>query len=186
MKSKTKKSVLTQILLLSSAAFSAAAISILSSNFNLINYLFSSGGGKMSSSSFSSSASIGQNTAGECESANFKTGVGYIARVVAVTGGVAVDDLEGAYVYPNPYKPGSGGDYDADFITFSKLTEQATIEIFNIAGELVSTITKDSTISEKKWDATNDAGKRLASGVYIFYISNDDGQKKTGKFAIVK
>lgn len=180
----SRKSVLSIAGIILLAGVAAAIMSV---NFKLGNYLLpSSGGGKMSSATKSSSVSFGQNLAGKTESANFKSGAGYISNITATTRARAADNLEKAYVYPNPFKPGSGGDYDAENITFSNLTEQTKIEIYNIAGELVATIDKNNDQNEKQWNAANDAGKKLASGVYIFYISNDNGQKKTGKFAIVK
>ena len=131
------------------------------------------------------SVEAGQNISGSSKSTKYSMKFGYIFSVSAVAGGPR-DNLDETYVYPNPYKPGSGSRYDADYITFSELTRQATIEVYNIAGELVATIEKDSSSNEEQWGAINDAGKSLASGVYIFYISNNMGHKKVGRFAIVK
>jgi hypothetical protein len=166
---------------------SGTAVAILSVNFKITNYLLTSNGGRqMSSTTKTLLGSLGQGMVGDMESANYKTGVGYVSRIAAVSMAKAAINLENAYAYPNPYKPGSGGDYDADFMTFAKLTRQATIEIFNIAGERVRKIEKDSDKGELRWVPENDSGRSLASGVYIFYVSNDNGQKKTGRFAIVK
>jgi hypothetical protein len=167
---------------------SAAAIAVISS----LNYIHgnsvirSNGGGSSSSASYSSNVSYGQAVAGSCSSESFQTGSGFVQNVVGQALVSVSDNLEEVFVYPNPFKPGSGGDYDATYITFSNLTTQATIEVFNIAGERVVKLEKQSSGKELQWDATNDSGKSLASGVYIFRVSNDDGQNNTGKFAIIK
>ena len=36
------------------------------------------------------------------------------------------------------------------------------------------------------WDAKNDGGGKVASGVYIYYITNDSSQKAKRKIAIIK
>jgi len=36
------------------------------------------------------------------------------------------------------------------------------------------------------WDRTNDSGESVASGIYHYLITNDQGQKATGQLAIIK
>jgi flagellar hook assembly protein FlgD len=63
----------------------------------------------------------------------------------------------------------------------------AKIQIFNIAGELVQGQLEDTSgIGKITWDGTNNAGKMVASGIYIAHI--EVGSKNTGnlKFAVVK
>ena len=99
-------------------------------------------------------------------------------------------DLANVVVYPNPYRPGSGGAYDDSLfgrgIVFDKLTEKARIRIYNVAGELIAEIEKDDNDSKKLWNAENQSGNKVASGVYIYYISNpaNSSQKARGKLAI--
>jgi len=93
----------------------------------------------------------------------------------------ASDNLNNIIVYPNPYKPGDSAGYGGDSIIFANLTASAKIEIFNIAGELVKTI-NHSGGNEEKWLSPDE----LASGVYIYLITNPQGEKKPGKFAIIK
>ena len=91
-------------------------------------------------------------------------------------------------MFPNPYKPGSGGAYDAQNMTFRNLTQKVKIRIFNIVPELVKTIEADSQTGEATWDACNEDGEKVASGVYLYIITNPDNnnQKAKGKFAIIK
>ncbi|MDI6757499.1 MAG: hypothetical protein QME32_05695, partial [Endomicrobiia bacterium] len=93
------------------------------------------------------------------------------------------DDLSNVAVYPNPFKPHDGlretGDYSTG-IRFINLTRNADIRIYNIAGELVryKGLEADEA-GECVWDAINDDGERVASGVYIF-IAKDENVK-TGR-----
>ncbi len=90
-------------------------------------------------------------------------------------------NLKSLIVYPNPFKPAVGHTR----ITFAALTEQATVRIFNIAGELV----KKQDVSGQyswDWDVKNTHGEELARGVYIWVVTNPAGEKRTGKIAIIK
>ncbi len=93
------------------------------------------------------------------------------------------DDDKKFSVYPVPYKPNSGGKYDGDGITFSGITPNSDIKIFNIAGEKVFETVTDSVSSSYLWNGKNNYGNNVASGVYIYYIKSQSGTKK-GKIAI--
>jgi len=104
----------------------------------------------------------------------------------------AASDLNDVRVYPNPFKPydgtpETGKPYDGSLhsgIIFDNLTEGATIKIFNLAGELVY---EESGITGKvQWNAKNEKGKEVASGVYIYLVTDKDGRKATGKVVIVR
>jgi hypothetical protein len=97
-------------------------------------------------------------------------------------------NLSEVIVFPNPYRPGSGGAYDASNMTFRNLTSRVKIRIFNIAAELVRTIEADTQGGQLTWDASNENGEKVASGVYIYVVTNpdDSSQKAKGKFAIIK
>ncbi|MBU1261388.1 T9SS type A sorting domain-containing protein [bacterium] len=85
---------------------------------------------------------------------------------------VLADNLLDVIVYPNPCK-------DYDRITFKNLPAQATIRIFNVAGEEVERLYADN---ECTWTLP----PKLSSGVYIYLITNNKNQKATGKIGIVK
>lgn len=90
-------------------------------------------------------------------------------------------NLEQVYVYPNPYyanKHASVG------INFDRLTEYSTIKIFTIAGELVKEIHAKSPC--EKWNLCNEAGERVASGIYLYLIKDPAGHKKVGKLGVIK
>ena len=86
-------------------------------------------------------------------------------------------------VYPVPYKPNSGGRYGGNGIYFTNVTEGTNLKIFNIAGEKVF----ETTIEEAGdflWNAKNNSGNNIASGIYFYYIKTSDGKKVKGKLAI--
>ncbi|MEW6097063.1 MAG: T9SS type A sorting domain-containing protein [bacterium] len=94
----------------------------------------------------------------------------------------AAKRLSKVFVYPNPCY--SNRHYQ---LTFAGLTENVTIKIFNIAGELVRTLEKKDIGQEKNWDLRNDAYENVASGIYIYLvIDNDTGEKVTGKLGVIR
>lgn len=94
-------------------------------------------------------------------------------------------DLTKAYCYPNPYIHSK---YSQQGITFADLTEDVRIKIFTIAGELVYDSGMITSVSPGtfKWHATNQSNKPLASGIYIYLITNNQGEKKIGKIGIMR
>ncbi len=94
----------------------------------------------------------------------------------------SAEDLNAASVYPNPFKPYRGHTH----VTFDGLTARAKIEIFTIAGEKVRTIEETDGDGETRWDVTNEEGRNLASGVYVYRISNDQGEEKISKLAVIR
>ncbi len=97
----------------------------------------------------------------------------------------APSNLSGAHPFPNPYKPNSSIGH-TNGITFSGLTVGAHVQIFTPNGDRVYDKKLDPAISTLQWNAENDDGKVLASGVYLYLITDDAGNKKDGKLAIVR
>lgn len=90
-------------------------------------------------------------------------------------------DLKELKVYPNPYKPSKGHTK----IVFANLSANATIKIFTFDGELVWEKENITTGSEE-WLVVNKDNEKVASGVYIYFITNDRGERKFGKLAIIR
>ena len=116
--------------------------------------------------------------------------VGAGSGIVSSSGPSA--DLDNVKVYPNPYKPGSGTIYDnsslGEGIVFSNLTANANIKIFNIAGELVAEFNETDSDGMYLWNTRNSNGEKIASGVYIYYVTNpnNNSQKAKGRIVIVR
>jgi len=71
-------------------------------------------------------------------------------------------------------------------MTFGFLTDNATINIYSIAGEFVRRLDKTGTGETKEWDGRNAEEEIVAGGVYIYSITNPAGEKKTGKFMVIR
>jgi len=97
--------------------------------------------------------------------------------------------------FPNPFRPAQVSETTICFTTREPVAER-NIDIYNLGGELVHRA-PESEISLKgidpqnrhvykyEWDGRNDYGERVASGIYI-YVVNADGNRKTGKLAVIK
>jgi serine protease len=106
-------------------------------------------------------------------------GYGLIDAAAALLGMVA-PDLTGLIVYPNPFEPAEGHTE----VTFQALTEEVTIRIFTLSGELVRKVELPFQYSWS-WDVKNEDGEELARGVYLYVVTNEAGEKKTGKIAVL-
>ncbi|MFH1859824.1 MAG: T9SS type A sorting domain-containing protein [bacterium] len=80
------------------------------------------------------------------------------------------------YVWPNPLTVNG---MSPDKFTFANRSN-SVIRIYTLAGELVATINKDT------WDAKNDDGKAVASGVYFYVVEDGGNVRKTGKLAVIR
>jgi hypothetical protein len=68
-------------------------------------------------------------------------------------------------------------------IKFHHMPAQATISIYNLAGERVRTIDHESgAIAE--WNALTDQGLPVASGIYIYVVDAPGFGQKIGKMAV--
>jgi hypothetical protein len=90
-------------------------------------------------------------------------------------------DLSQAYAYPSPFKPSLGHKE----IIFTNLSDEGTIKIYTISGELVKTINYKGKTFTQSWDVRNESGKKLASGVYIYHIESAN-DKKDGKIVVIR
>lgn len=89
-------------------------------------------------------------------------------------------DLENLLVYPNPCNAGSPNSK----ISFNNLTEDSTIQIYNVSGYLVFDAV--SEYKEYSWDFMSNNGDPVVAGIYFYVISNSAGEQKIGKLAIIK
>ncbi len=83
------------------------------------------------------------------------------------------------YAYPNPFRGGQHSD-----ITFTGLTPQTKIHIYDAAGGEVFRATADG--EEYMWDVVNSSGFTLASGIYIYLLQAPEGGTTTGKLALIR
>ena len=92
----------------------------------------------------------------------------------------ANEDLSNAYVYPNPVRPEFTGT-----VKIAGLLDKATVKITDIEGNLVYETTSEGGTIE--WDTTAFGKYKVASGVYIIFISAQDGiETKVKKVMIIR
>jgi len=92
----------------------------------------------------------------------------------------ANDDLNEVYVYPNPVRPEYQGT-----VKITGLLNKANVKVTDIAGNLVyEAISEGGTI---EWDTTAFGKYKVASGVYMIFISAEDGvETKVKKVMIIR
>lgn len=88
------------------------------------------------------------------------------------------EDLSDVEAYPNPVVVAAGD----NALFFKRVPADATISIFNVAGDLVDEF---EVSLQDHWDLKNSKGGSVAGGIYIFIVRTKDASG-TGKFAIIK
>jgi len=89
-------------------------------------------------------------------------------------------DLSQVYVYPNPVRPEFYGT-----VKISGLLNKAIVKITDIEGNLVYEATSEGGTLE--WDTRAFGKYRVASGVYMVFISSEDGtETKVKKIMIIR
>lgn len=92
----------------------------------------------------------------------------------------ASEDLSNVYVYPNPVRP----EYDGT-VKIAGLLDKANIKITDIEGNLVYETTCEGGTIE--WDTTAFGKYKVASGVYMIFVSAQDGvETKVKKVMIIR
>ncbi len=101
--------------------------------------------------------------------------------------------LERIKVVPNPYIVSSL--YEEEFgasrrepirqLKFNNLPSRCTITIFTMDGDRIKTIHHESDNGTETWDMRGDGGREIASGVYIYLVQTDAGER-IDRFAVIK
>ena len=93
-------------------------------------------------------------------------------ELVGVGSGIALPTEFALYNnYPNPFNPVTNITYDIASAT------DVTLEIYNVMGQRVRTLAQGSHEPGRyrvMWNATNDYGQSLSSGMYIYRIQAGD------------
>jgi hypothetical protein len=92
----------------------------------------------------------------------------------------ASENLNNVYVYPNPVRP----EYEGT-VKINGLLNKANVKITDIAGNLVYEATSEGGTLE--WDTTAFGKYKVASGVYMIFVSAQDGvETKVKKVMIIR
>jgi ligand-binding sensor domain-containing protein len=98
--------------------------------------------------------------------------VGCSGGIVSYRGEAAksYDNFKNAYVFPNPVRP----DYEG-LITIKGLVYGVNVKITDINGNLVHETVAQG--GQAIWDGKNLAGNKVHTGVYLIFLTNEDGTK---------
>jgi len=119
------------------------------------------------------------------------------------------EQLPKVKVVPNPYIVSAAWDIGRGVhkVAFTNLPRECRIDIYNVAGDRVTTIEHRGlpslgiritpgfgrgfsyareTEGVHEWDLINDDQLEVAPGLYIFVVTTPDGRQTTGKFAIIR
>lgn len=88
------------------------------------------------------------------------------------------DNLENVYAYPNPVRPGYTGT-----VKISGLMDKVNLKITDIEGNLVFETTSSGGTVE--WDTTAFGKYKVASGVYMVFVTSADAAETTVKKIMV-
>lgn len=92
----------------------------------------------------------------------------------------ANEDLNNVYIYPNPVRP----EYEGT-VKIAGLLDKANVKISDIQGNLVHETTSEGGTIE--WDTTAFGKHKVASGVYMIFVSAQNGiETKVKKVMIIR
>jgi hypothetical protein len=105
-------------------------------------------------------------------------------------------DLDKIRVVPNPYivtnrwepkNPYSTGRGERQ-LHFTHLPAKCTIKIFNVRGQLVTTLEHNAPINNgtEIWNMLSKDNLEISYGIYIYYVKAKGIGEKTGKFIVIK
>ena len=82
--------------------------------------------------------------------------------------------------YPNPFNPTTIIEFSVP--VSNETFKKTKLEIFDVLGQHVKTLVDDTRAPgdyKVSWDATSDAGRRVATGLYLYRLQvGDDNQTK--------
>jgi ligand-binding sensor domain-containing protein len=92
----------------------------------------------------------------------------------------ATVELKSIRIFPNPVTPGYSGT-----VGISGLSADASVRITDISGKLVWQTRANGGIAT--WNVRDHSGRRVATGVYLVFASNQDGSESVvGKLAVIE
>jgi hypothetical protein len=112
----------------------------------------------------------------------------FSSPAAVATTDLAKTSLNKITVFPNPYYGINSAETSRfnKFISFTNMPVQATVRIFNLAGQLVRVLQKNDQSTFFKWDLLNSVNYPVASGMYIAYIDVPNVGSKVVKMAVIQ
>ncbi|MFA5975840.1 MAG: fibronectin type III domain-containing protein [Elusimicrobiota bacterium] len=104
------------------------------------------------------------------------------ATVTTITSSSASGILDGVRAYPNPWR--SDRHAASSGVTFDRLPAGSQVKLFTLSGRWAATL--NETNQQAVWNLTNDNGKQVASGIYIYLVTDPQGNTKRGKLVVIR
>ena len=100
----------------------------------------------------------------------------------------AEEELDRVQVVPNPYKGTATWEVIfEDRIDFINLPPRCKITIFSLTGDMIDEIYhQDATSGTEQWNLVSRNNQKIVSGLYIYCVETPGGEKKIGKFVIIR
>lgn len=99
-------------------------------------------------------------------------------------------EFEPIAAVPNPFRDSEiiAARPETQFVSFINSPAKGTLYLWTVAGDLVLQRDHEQpTVGTIQWDTTNQAGQRVASGIYIYKIVDfGSGQASYGRLAIIR
>jgi len=104
-----------------------------------------------------------------------------------VDGTTAGADMKDIKVVPDPYLGRAEWETSRFYrkLQFTNLPDVCTVRIYTLAGDLVKVLQHESNGGTEEWDMLSDDGLGIASGVYLYHVESEFGNK-IGRFAVIK
>lgn len=94
--------------------------------------------------------------------------------------------LETVKAFPNPFRPESDGTVQIVNLPLDSMPRgKNQCRIYDSSGALVIKL-EESVFARFAWDGKNDAGKKVASGIYYYVVADDMGNVRRGKIALIR
>jgi hypothetical protein len=97
-------------------------------------------------------------------------------------------DLDKIRVVPDPYIVANTWETNqfGKKLMFNHVPSECSITIFTVAGDYVATIDHRGNEGCVFWDMRTYNDQYIAYGLYLYVVKTPDGQKKVGKFLVIK
>ncbi len=115
--------------------------------------------------------------------------------IFRLVGPGAQNDLNNLVVAPNPFRPndnsaGTGQNWTGAVGTgvyFLNLPMQVRIQVYTVIGRKVFDYSTTQSTGQVQWDVRNEAGQDVASGVYVYIVTDlQTNQRVSGKLAVIR
>ncbi len=103
----------------------------------------------------------------------------WLTEDLSPSNAIASEEETFPVVYPNPCRSNQE-------LVLSQVANESNIIIYTLRAEEVVNLRVPTGENKIKWDLTNQNGEKVGRGVYIYLIISPEGEKYTGKVAIIK